>query len=138
MDDVLLKEIFTTYRNIAVYGMSKNPVKPANMVPSFLYSKGYNIIPINPAADSILGKKPYPNLLEVEENIDLVEVFRRSKDALDVVKQAIERKRTRGDIKAIWLQSGIINEEGRELAQNEGIRFVQDRCMYTEYLRLME
>ena len=134
--DRLLREILTKYRNIAVVGMSKNPEKPAHSVPAYLASQGYNIIPVNPSAGRILDRRSYPSLKEVEESVDVVEVFRPSDQALDIVKEAIERRKERKDIKVIWLQEGIENEEAKRLAEREGITFVQNRCMYKEFRRL--
>ena len=134
--DELIREIFQRYRNVAVYGMSRDPGEPAHSVPAYLLSKGYNVIPVNPYADEIIGRKSYPDLKEIEERIDIVEVFRPSADVVDVVKQALARKKERGDIAVIWLQEGIENEEARELAEEMGIVFIQDRCMYKEFRRL--
>jgi predicted CoA-binding protein len=134
--DLLLREILTKYRDIAVVGMSKNPEKPAHSVPAYLSSQGYNIIPVNPSARAILGRRTYSSLKEVEESVDVVQVFRPSEEALDIVRQAVERKKERNDIKVIWLQEGIRNEEAKRLVEDEDIIFVQDRCMYKEFRRL--
>jgi predicted CoA-binding protein len=136
--DALLREILTKYRNITVVGMSKNPEKPAHSVPAYLASQGYNIIPLNPSAERILDRRSYPSLKEIEENVDVVQVFRPSDQVVDIVKEAIARKRERGDVKVIWLQEGIEKEEARRLAEREGITFVQNRCMYKELKRLLQ
>lgn len=130
-----IKEILESYRNIAVYGMSKNPAKAAHSVPAFMHSKGYKVIPINPTVDSILNLKTYNNLAEVPDEIEILNVFRPSDQALDVIKEAVERRRNRGDIKLIWLQAGIFSEEGRKLANENGIEFIEDKCIYVEYNR---
>lgn len=129
-----IKEILNTYKTVAVYGISSNFEKAAYTVPKFLDSKGYNIIPINPTADIILGKKVYKKLIDVEEEIEILDVFRPSEQTLQVVKEAIERKQKRGDIKVIWLQEGIYNEEAKNLALENGFEFVQDKCIKIEYL----
>lgn len=129
-----IEEIFKNNKNIAVVGMSTNPSKPAHTVPAFFDKEGYNIIPVNPAVEEILGKKSYPSLAEVPDTIDIVNVFRRSEDALAVVQAAIERKNKVGDVKIIWLQEGIINYEAKKLAHESGIKFIQDKCMYKEYV----
>jgi predicted CoA-binding protein len=133
--DLLLREILTKYRNIAVVGMSKNPEKPAHSVPAYLSSQGYNIIPVNPSTERIMNRRSYSSLKEVEESVDVVEVFRPSDQVLDIVKEAIERRKERGDIKVIWLQEGIANEEAESMAERESITFVQNRCMYKELKR---
>jgi uncharacterized protein len=128
----LIRDIFTKHHTIAVYGMSKNPEKAAHRVPAFLLSKGYAIIPVNPSADMILNRRCYHNLKEVEEYIDIIEVFRPSEETLSIVQEAVERKKEKGDIAVMWLQEGIQSEEAKMLAEKNGIIFIQDRCMFKE------
>lgn len=134
--DEPLIEIFKKYQNIAVLGMSRNMQKSSNWIPVYLSTKSYRIIPINPKAGRIKGWKSYPDLRDVAGRIDILQVFRPPGEALDIVKAAIERKQKRGDITVIWLQEGS-NDEARKLAESEGIIFIQGRCMYREYKRLM-
>jgi hypothetical protein len=131
-----IEEILTSYKTVAVYGMSTNAAKPSNYVPVYLMSKDYDVIPINPTADEIAGKKAYHTLAEVPDYIEILDVFRPSEAALGVVEEAIERRKAKGDIEVIWLQEGIINDEAKKLAQENGIIFVQDACMKKEYERL--
>ncbi|MCO5252420.1 MAG: CoA-binding protein [Candidatus Kapabacteria bacterium] len=128
------REIFESYETIAVYGMSKNTVKAAHTVPVFMYNQGYNVIPINPTVDKILKLKAYPSLDEVPDEIEILNVFRPSEQAFEVVKEAVERHKKKGDIKLIWLQQGIESEEGKKLALDNGIEFIQNRCMYVEFI----
>lgn len=130
-----IKEILEKYKKIAYYGISTNPDKPAYRVPAFMQSQGYEVIPINPHADEILGKKVYRNLMDVEEEIEILDVFRPSDQTVQVVKEAIERNKAKGDIKVIWLQLGIMNEEAKKLAEEHGFIFVQDKCLHIEYER---
>ena len=118
-------------KNVAVIGMSKNSEKAAHYVPKYLASNGYNIIPVNPTASEILEKKCYSSINEIDEVIDIVDVFRPSEQVLPVVKEAIEMKP-----KVIWLQEGIHNEEAEELARKQGIKVVFNRCMLAEHQRL--
>ena len=131
-----IRDVFENYRTIAVYGMSKNPAKPAHSVPAFLVSKGYDVIPVNPSADMILNRQCYHNLKEVEERIDIIEVFRPSEEAISIVQEAIARGKEKGDVAVIWLQEGIQNEEAKMLAEKNGIIFIQDHCMLKEYSRI--
>ena len=133
--DRLIKDILEK-DTIAVYGMSTNPGKPAHSVPLFLQSKGYTIIPIHPAVKTIAGCRCYSNLRDIEQRVDILEVFRPSDQALDIVKEAIERRKEKGDIDIIWLQLGIENKEAQHMAEKEGITFIQNRCMKMEYHRL--
>ena len=131
-----MKVIFERYHTIAVYGMSGDPKAASYRIPAQLASRGYNIIPINPHADKIIGREVYHRLEDVRENIDVVQVFRPSDQVPAVVQEVLERRRKKSDIYAIWLQLGIKSEKGRELAEKSGILFVQDRCMYEEYRRI--
>jgi predicted CoA-binding protein len=132
-----LQNIFQTYRRIAVCGMSKSGGKPAHYVPAFLMSRGYVIIPVNPSAEYICGLKSYSRLRDVSGRIEVLEVFRPSAQVPEVVREALERRREQGDIEVLWLQDGIYHAEARELAEQEGIIVVEDRCMMREYKRLM-
>ena len=127
-DDI--KQIFKL-KNIAVVGMSKNSEKAAHYVPRYLSENGYNIIPVNPTADIILDKKCFSNLSDVNEQIDVVDVFRPSEDVLPVIEEAIKK-----NPKVIWLQEGIHNQEAEELARKKGIKVVFNRCMLAEHQRL--
>lgn len=130
------KEIFDNYKNIAVYGMSRNSVKAAYSVPKFMLGEGYNILPINPSADIIAGLKVYPTLSEVNEEIDILNVFRPSAETDKVLEEAVARHKERGDIKMIWLQEGIFNEKGQKLADELGMQYIEDSCMYKVYVNL--
>ena len=137
-EEKLIYKILSEFKNIAVVGMSANPEKPANRVPKYLMGEGYRIFPVNPTKDEIMGLKSYKSLLEIPENIDVVNVFRRPAEALEVVKEAVERKKQKGDVKAVWLQEGIINDEAKKLAEENGLLFIQNRCMFKEHLRFRE
>lgn len=118
-------------KNVAVVGMSKNEDKAANYVPRYLMGQGYNILPVNPNAEIILDKKCYSELNDVQEPIDIVDVFRPSDQVLPVVQEAIKKRP-----KVIWLQEGIHNEEAEDLARKAGIKVVFNRCMLAEHQRL--
>jgi len=127
------KEILEKYKTIVVYGMSTNPAKPANEVPHYMMARGYKIIPLNPTVEQIDGMKSYKSLMDIPDEIEILDVFRRSEDCLAVVQEAVERRKARGDVKVIWLQLGIVNNEGKKLAEENGIEFVQDKCIKIEY-----
>tara|TARA_B100001179_G_C18246808_1_gene256523 strand:+ start:64 stop:474 length:411 start_codon:yes stop_codon:yes gene_type:complete len=128
--DEEIKEILTL-KKIAVIGMSRHSSKAAHFVPKYLSEQGYDITPINPIAEEILGKKSYPDISSVNSHIDIVDVFRPSEQVLPVVKEAIKIKP-----KVIWLQEGIHNLEAEELARKHGIKVVYNRCMLAEHQRL--
>ncbi len=137
LDDAQLRAVLKESKSIAVYGMSRNREKAAHSVPAYLASVGFEIIPVNPYADEILGRPCYQNLSDIPDAIDIVEVFRPSEEALDVVKEALDRRETKGDVNLIWLQLGIRNEAARELCQKANVPFVQNRCMAVEVPRLL-
>jgi predicted CoA-binding protein len=122
---------FYELKNIAVVGMSKNLEKAAHYVPKYLAEKGYRIIPVNPTADEILGKKCYSELSDIPEHVDIVNVFRPSEQVMPVIDEAIKLKP-----RVIWLQEGIHNIEAESLAQKAGIEVVFNRCMLAEHQRL--
>ena len=131
-----ISEIFSNFNNIAVVGMSRKLEKPAFSVPAYMKKQGYKIIPVNPFTDFILKEKSYKNFLEIPDLVEVVLVFRPTEFALDIVKDVVQRKKSKGDVKVIWLQLGIINNEAKDLAESEGIIFVQDKCMYVEHKAL--
>jgi predicted CoA-binding protein len=127
---------FYELKNIAVVGMSKNEEKPAHFVPKYLMEHGYNIIPVNPTAPEVLGKKSYPSLTELPDNmnVDIVDVFRRSEDIPSVMDDVIKNKQK--GTKVVWMQLGISNEEAERKAKENGIDVVYNRCMMEEHKRL--
>ena len=129
--DEEIHQILSSMKNIAVVGMSSKPDKPSHNVPKYLMSQGYNIIPVNPTVDEILGQRSYSSLDEISSEIDIVEIFISSDKVMPIVKQAVNKKP-----KVIWLQLGIHNLEAEELAQKQGIDVVFNRCMFAEHSRL--
>ena len=129
--DSELRKIYDL-KNIAVVGMSKNEEKPAHFVPKYLIEHGYNVIPVNPTITEVLGRKSYPSIANMPEDVDVVDVFRRSEDAPVVVMDAMKKK----GIKVIWMQEGIYNEEAERKAKENGMDVVYNRCMMAEHKRL--
>ncbi|MGZ5471618.1 MAG: CoA-binding protein [Nitrososphaeraceae archaeon] len=123
---------FYNLKNIAVVGMSKNEEKPSHYVPKYLVQNGYNVIPVNPTTEEILERKSYKLVSEIKEDVDIVDVFRKSDDIIPIVDDLLKKK----GIKLIWLQKGIINHRAEELAKKNGIDFVYNRCMLEEHQRL--
>jgi uncharacterized protein len=121
-------------RNIAVVGMSNTEGKPANFVPKYLIENGYNVIPVNPTTSEVLGRKSYASISDVPEQVDIVDVFRRSEDVPIIVEDAINKK----GVKVIWMQSGIYNEEAERRAKENGIDVVFNRCMKVEHSMLSD
>jgi predicted CoA-binding protein len=128
--DSEIKQILSL-KNVAVVGMSTDPNKDAHHVPKYLIENGYNVIPVNPTAEEILGRKCYKSLLDVPDKIDIVDVFRPSEHVPPIVKDAI----TKG-AKVVWMQLGISNNEAAQEASKHGIKVVYNRCMLVEHGRL--
>lgn len=126
-----IKKIYNM-KNIAVVGMSKTEGKAANYVPKYLIEQGYNVIPVNPTAPEIMGKKSYPAVSSVPDDIDIVDIFRPSADVPAVVNDAIKKE----GIKVIWMQEGISSPEAEQIAKEKGIEVVYNRCMLAEHMRL--
>ncbi len=119
-------------RNIAVVGMSKNEEKATHYVPKYLIDRGYNVIPVNPTATEILGRKAYPTVSSIPDRIDIVDIFRRSEDVAPVVEDTLKKE----GIKVIWMQEGIYNKEAEKMAKEKDISAIYNRCMMAEHRRL--
>ena len=120
-----------SFKKVVVIGMSKHSSKAAHYVPKYLSDNGFDVTPVNPTADEILGKKCYDSVSEINEEIEIVDIFRPSDQVLPIIQEAIKKKP-----KVIWLQEGIHNSEAEELARKEGIKVVFNRCMLAEHQRL--
>lgn len=118
-------------KTVAVVGMSGHPHKAAHFVPKYLTDNGFHVIPVNPNTKEVMGKKTYETVSDIEENIDIVDVFRPSDQVLPVVIEAIKK-----NPKVIWLQEGIHNPEAEKMARDKGIKVVFNRCMLAEHRRL--
>jgi len=117
---------------VAVVGCSSTPGKDAHEIPKYLLERGYDVIPVNPFADEIFGRGAYDGLADVEEEVDVVDVFRPSEEVPGIVDEAIER----GDVLVIWTQLGIEHDGAAARAEEAGLTVVQDRCMKVEHRRL--
>lgn len=129
--DDQLREILD-YDTIAVVGCSTTSGKAAHDIPAYMQGHGYRIVPVNPFADEILGERAYDSLADVEETIDIVDVFRPSEEVAGIVDETLERD----DVKALWTQLGIRDDEAAERAEAAGLQVVQDKCLKVEHGRL--
>lgn len=118
---------------VAIVGCSTTPGKAAHEIPKYLQRKGYDVIPVNPTADEVLGRPAYDSLSDVEEDIDIVDVFRPSPEVAGIVDEVLARD----DVEVIWLQLGIHDAEAVARAEAAGVRVVLDRCMKPEHQRLV-
>ena len=120
---VVIREIFTM-KTIAVVGMSPKPDRPSHYVSLYMSQNGYDIIPVNPGHNSIMSKTSYSSLLDIKENVDIVNVFRRSEYVLPIIQDAISI-----DAKAVWLQDSVFSEEGKKIAEDKGLLFIMNDCL---------
>ncbi len=130
-----LRQILDETKTIACVGISPNPVRPSHFVGRYLTSKGYRVIPVNPghAGKELFGEEIMPDLSSIREPVDMVDIFRRSEHVLPIVEEALAAF---PDLKTIWMQIGVENEEAAKLAQARGVKVVMNRCPKIEYQRL--
>ncbi len=127
----LMHEILDEARTIAVVGISDNPARPSYGVARYLIEKGYRVLGVNPALEEVLGDICYPSLASIPEPVDVVDVFRKPEAVSQIVEEVI-----RLHIPYLWLQTGVVNKEAAERAQEAGIRVIMDHCIMQEHSRL--
>jgi predicted CoA-binding protein len=123
----VIKDLLSSARTIAVVGLSTQPWKAAHSVPASLKAAGYKVIPVHPTATEILGEKVYRSLLDIEEHVDIVNVFRPADETPAIAEQAVQIKAG-----SLWLQLGIANDQARQIAEAAGMPYVEDRCIAVE------
>lgn len=126
-----VRELLRSTKVIAVVGLSDKPDRASHGVAAFMQSKGYRIIPVNPALSTVLGEKCYPSLRDVPEKVDMVDVFRRP----DVVPAIVEEAIAIG-AKSVWMQEGVVHNAAADRARAAGLKVVMDRCLLKEYRKL--
>jgi len=122
-DDVL-RQLLTSASTIAMVGASSNPDRPSNGIMRKLLSAGYRVIPVNPNETSVLDERAYPSLADVPGRIDIVDVFRRAEFTPAIADEAVKI-----GAKALWLQSGVVNDEAAAKAEAGGLMAVMDACI---------
>jgi predicted CoA-binding protein len=125
-----ISEILQKYKSLAVVGLSSKYSRPSYGVASYMKSKGYRIIAVNPHETSVLGEKAYASLEEVPEPLEIVVIFRRPEFVGPIVEDAIRK-----GAKIIWMQEGIVNEEAAHRAREAGLEVIQDRCILKEHAK---
>ena len=124
----LVTELLKNAKTIAVVGLANNVLRPSHGVASYMQSRGYRIIPVNPRIEFSLDEKAFASLREVPAKIDIVNIFRRPEFVEEIVDQAIELK-----VPAIWMQEGVIHEKAATKARQAGIFVAMDRCILIEH-----
>ena len=133
--DTYIRGILNTVKTIAMVGVSANTSRPSYFAFKYLMERGYRMIPVNPglAGQELLGQKVYAKLADIPLPVDMVDIFRASRYAPDIVREALALK-PRPQV--IWMQLGIRNDEAAKLAEGNGLKVVMDRCPKIEYGRL--
>ena len=131
-DPVVIREILAGARTIAVVGLSSNVLRPSHFIGFYLRRHGYRVVPVNPRERDVLGERSYASLAEIPFAVDVVDVFRDPAAVPEIAREA-----ARIGAKALWLQFGVLSDEGASMAERSGLRVVMDRCMKVEHARWM-
>ena len=128
-----IKEILSNYKTIAMVGVSKDEKKPSTIVMKYMQKYGFKVIPVNPRAkgEKILGEQVYGKLEDIKIPIEIVNVFRPSKEAINFARDAVKI-----DAKVLWLQLGIRCKEAKTLVENNQIQYIENRCTKMEYQKI--
>ncbi len=119
-----IKRLYLETTTIAVVGASPDPSKRAHVIPAYLQSQGFRVVPVNPTHEEVLGEPSYRTLLEIPDPVDIVDVFRPAGEAPGIARQAV----TIG-ARVLWLQVGIVSDEAEQIARDAGLVFVEDHCI---------
>ena len=125
-----IKEILSKYKTIAMVGVSKDPTKASTIVMKYMQKYGYKVIPVNPRAkgEKILGEEVFEKIIDIKEPIDIVDVFRPSKEVFAIAEDAVKI-----GAKVLWLQLGIKDEKAKELVEKNDIEYIENKCTKMEY-----
>jgi predicted CoA-binding protein len=125
-----IKEILSKYKSIAMIGVSNDPTKASTIVMKYMQKYGFKVFPVNPKAkgQKILGEEVFEKITDIKDSVDIVDVFRPSKEALDIAKDTVGIK-----AKVLWLQLGIKSEEAKKIVEENKIEYVEDKCTKMEY-----
>ena len=125
-----IKEILSKYKSIAMIGVSNDPTKASTIVMKYMQKYGFKVFPVNPKAkgQKILGEEVFEKITDIKDTVDIVDVFRPSKEALDIAKDTVNIK-----AKVLWLQLGIKSEEAKKIVEENKIEYVDDKCTKMEY-----
>ena len=125
-----IKNILSKYRSIAMIGVSNDPTKASTIVMKYMQKYGFKVYPVNPSAkgQKILGQEVFSKITDIKEPIDIVDVFRPSKEAIDIAKDTVNI-----GAKVLWLQLGIKSDEAKKIVEKNKIEYVEDRCTKMEY-----
>ena len=128
-----IRDLLQSARNVAVVGLSEKPYRTSHAIGRALQGLGYRIFPVNPNLEGpVLGEQPYSSVTDIEERIDIVNVFRRSETVMPVAEGAVD-----AGARALWMQLGVTNDEAHDHASSHGLTVVMDRCIKVDYAALL-
>ncbi len=124
------KDILSKYKTIAMIGVSQNPSRPSTIVMKYMQKYGYKVIPVNPRikGKKILGEKVFEKITDIKESVDIVDVFRPSKEAYEIAEGAVKI-----GAKVLWLQLGISDENAKKLVEKNDMNYIENKCTKMEY-----
>ena len=125
-----IKEVLSKYKSIAMVGVSNDPTKASTIVMKYMQNYGFKVYPVNPSAkgEKILGEKVYAKITDIKEAVDIVDVFRPSKEAYEIAEDTLKI-----GAKVLWLQLGIRDEKAKELMEKNDIKYIENKCTKMEY-----
>ena len=125
-----IKDILSKYKTIAMIGVSKDSTKPSTIVMKYMQKYGYKVIPVNPRAkgEKILGEEVFEKITDINEPVDIVDVFRPSKEVFPIAEDTVKI-----GAKVLWLQLGIKDEDAKELVKKNNIEYIENKCTKMEY-----
>lgn len=135
-----LHEVLSSARVVAVVGCSDNPVRTSYRIANYLIEAGYEMIPVNPNHPEVLGKKCYPDLLSVPEDVqvDIVDIFRNSRYSAEAVEDTVRFAAERNQKPVVWTQIGVSSPDAKRRALEAGLKYVENRCIMVEHRRLFK
>tara|TARA_B100000242_G_C42936788_1_gene434450 strand:+ start:134 stop:568 length:435 start_codon:yes stop_codon:yes gene_type:complete len=125
-----IKEILSKYKKIAMVGVSNDPTKASTIVMKYMQKYGFKVFPVNPKSkgQKILGEEVFEKITDIKDQVEIIDVFRPSAEALDIARDTIKI-----GAKVLWLQLGIKNEEAKKLVQSKNIEYIENKCTKMEY-----
>lgn len=125
-------QIIFSSKTIAVVGASPNPSRPSNWISQYLMEKGYKVIPVNPGHNELFGLKCYPDVASIDEEVDIVNIYRRSDQVVPIVESALQKT----SLKLVWMQDNVYNEAAAQLLIDAGIPVIMNDCIYRVHQHL--
>ena len=125
-----IKDILSKFKSIAMVGVSKDPKKTSTIVMRYMQEYGFKVYPVNPSAkgEKILGEEVYAKITDIDETVDIVDVFRPSKEVYEIAKDAVKI-----GAKVLWLQLGIRDENSKKLIEDNEMEYIENKCTKMEY-----